>query len=228
MKDILYNPLKCQLVAMLIKSLKFVGEVADRLYTMAVQNLLIRNLLRIITPEEIADIATKHNGGKFLSLTDLVNERVERKIYRDFTSSDAVDEIHEEHTKQNNEKDGTAKILPFKNVDHTDLRPSEEGKKGPGFVFQAIRTSQVAPPAEEFVSLQEKSPVVEHKEDENMSSFILVEKSRLKHSQKSLKQKEIINLYQKNSNIDVEHIKTTNQDPGASTEAGVLVNKKQY
>src|SRR5665647_19826 len=76
---------------------------------MAIQNFLIMNLLRLITPEEIGDIATKHNGGKFLSLTDLVNERVDHKIYRDFSSADSMDEIHDDHNKPLE-----AKILPFK------------------------------------------------------------------------------------------------------------------
>lgn len=204
-------------------------RLAEKLITMANQNLLIMNLMRIITPEEIADIATKHNGGKFLSLTDLVNERVEKEIYRDFSGNDSVDVIHEEHAQKQLEKE--AKILPFNlKEDQNVSNVAEEGT-----LFESrprlIATSQVV---EDFF----EQPVVgkgikeeikeEHVEDENMSSFILIEKSRLKRSQKSLKQKEIIDLYQKNSNIDVEQIKSTNQKPGDSNESGVLVNKKQY
>ncbi len=197
---------------------------------MAVQNLLIMNLLRIITPEEIADIATKHNGGKFLSLTDLVNERVERKIYRDFSSSDSVDEIHEEHAHQANEKSGVAKILPFNKKEvEAEVKTAriEHESPAPRFVVQSISTSQLKPEYEDQVE-PAKNPGSIHKEDENMSSFILVEKARLKNSQKTLKQKEIIDLYNKNSNVDVEHIKSTNQNPSTSGEGGVLINKKQY
>lgn len=202
---------------------------ADKKNTMAVQNLLIMTLLRIITPEEIADIATKHNGGKFLSLTDLVNERVDRKIYRDFTSVDSMDEIHEEHANQHNQTENSAKILPFKsekNEASMEVPPEElaPGEGAPKFVTHMRPTSQLKPVFEEEVV--EVRPV--HKEDENMSSFILIEKARLKQSQKALKQKEIISLYQKNSNIDVEQIKSINQHPSTSSEAGVLVNKKQY
>ena len=88
----------------------------------------------------------------------------------------------------------------------------------------AIRTSQVAEDYEEEEVVQK----VEHSEDENMSTFILVEKARLKKSQKVLKQKEIIDLYQKNSSVDVEQIKSMNSEAAQGTEAGVLVNKKQY
>jgi hypothetical protein len=90
-------------------------------------------------------------------------------------------------------------------------------------VAKAISTSQFA-----HQHLEEEVVKVEHNEEENMSSFILIEKARLKKSQKTLKQKEIIELYQKNSNVDVEQIKSTNQTPGEASEAGVLVNKKQY
>jgi hypothetical protein len=76
--------------------------------------------------------------------------------------------------------------------------------------------------------VKNQDPRMIHKEDENMSSFILIEKARLKQSQKTLKQKEIIDIYQKNSNVDVEQIKSTNNDPTSSSETGVLVNKKRY
>lgn len=166
---------------------------------MAAQNLLIMNLLRLITPEEIGDIATKHNGGKFLSLTDLVNERVEHKIYRDFTDPDSIDEIHQEHARNQE-----AKILPFKKA-------------------QAEEVEKVA--IEKNTETNEKEA---HKENENMSSFILIEKARLKRSQNVLKQKEVIELYQRNSNLDVEQIKSTNTNSAQADDAGVLVNKKHY
>lgn len=209
--------------------------MTDNVNTMAVQNYLIMNLLRLITPEEIAEIATKHNGGKFLSLTDLVNERVEHKIFRDFSSADSLDVIHDSMVKKNEEMAG-AKILPFEkneNFNHLELSAELEnvnvGAKGEAsiarekLIIKAIPTSQLVHQYDE-----EELVTAEHNEEENMSSFILIEKARLKKSQKTLKQKEIIELYQKNSNVDVEQIKSTNQTPSEASEAGVLVNKKQY
>ncbi|MDD4974500.1 MAG: hypothetical protein PHY93_09135 [Bacteriovorax sp.] len=185
---------------------------------MAIQNFLIMNLLRLITPEEIGDIATKHNGGKFLSLTDLVNERVEHKIYRDFSSPDSMDEIHDAHNQSTQ-----AKILPFK-------KPMVESEEVLGASEEVSSLSTMA-----FAGLEAKSEskkpqeeVVGHKDNENMSSFILIEKARLKRSQQILKQKEIIDLYQKNSHIDVEQVKSSNNNLAQALDAGVLVNKKQY
>lgn len=208
------------------------AQHADK-FIMAAQNSLIMNLLRIITPEEIADIATKHNGGKFLSLTALVDERVERNIHRDFTPTNAIDDIHDEHASYT-EKVEAAKILPFasplKANKHEFIPFEKEGAEKidlrSRLTVHIKHTSQAINYEDEEV-VEKHEPVV-HAEDENMSSFILVEKERLKQSQKSLKKKEIIRLYQKNSTIDLEQIKTSNKTAADSGEAGVLVNKKQY
>lgn len=187
--------------------------------SMAAQNFLILNLLRVITPEEIGDIATKHNGGKFLSLTDLVNERVEHKIYRDFSGADAMDEIHEAHNQVSQ-----AQILPFKKAnDEDELRPAEESESELQMPAKSIEEFQA-----QQIPVEEKPVEADHKENENMSSFILIEKARLKRSQQILKQKEIIDLYQKNSHVDVEAIKGSNTNLEEAREAGVLINKKQY
>lgn len=189
---------------------------------MAAQNFLIMNLLRVITPEEIGDIATKHNGGKFLSLTDLVNERVEHNVFRDFSSADAFEEMHEQHNQK-------AKILPFKktNDDFQETPKADDSEAEEVSSLSAMAEAHLAPDKKETTAQDQKQEVA-HQENENMSSFILIEKERLKRSQQSLKQKEIIDLYQKNSNVDVEQIKGSNNNFAQAKEAGVLVNKKQY
>lgn len=190
---------------------------------MAIQNLLIMNLLRLITPEEIGDIATKHNGGKFLSLTDLVSERVEHNIYRDFSTPESTDKIHEEHSNNNQ-----AKILPFRKIDSTgepQVPIAGESNDNPASLTDLANANLEN---QETGSAEETSAEAQHKENENMSSFILIEKARLKRSQQILKQKEIIDLYQKNSNVDVEQIKGSNTNLAQAKEAGVLINKKHY
>lgn len=184
---------------------------------MASQNFLIMNLLRLITPEEIGDIATKHNGGKFLSLNDLVMERVEHNIHRDFSSPDSMNEIHELHATS-----AQAKILPFKTREE-EQSPTDET---PIATDSEAQVSLTALGDMAILEIQEKE--IKHNEGENMSSFILIEKERLKRSQHVLKQKEIIDLYQKNSNVDVEQIKGSNQNRSQDKDAGVLVNKKHY
>lgn len=189
---------------------------------MAAPNFLIMNLLRLITPEEIGDIATKHNGGKFLSLTDLVNERVEQKIYRDFSGADSMDEIHEAHAISSQ-----AKILPFKKPNEADAAIVED-EGGAVSLTEMANANLDSALATGLTKAGKDEPVAEHIESENMSSFILIEKARLKRSQQILKQKEIIDLYQKNSHVDVEQIKGSNNNLDQAREAGVLINKKHY
>ena len=185
---------------------------------MSVQNFLIRKLLRLITPEEIGEIATKHNGGKFLTLTGLVKERFEHNIHRDFTSLNSVDDIHDDHNLINE-----AKILPFKKLNNVDEKQNPNNNEITSLTETAHESISVKPASE---SVPEE--VVAHKADENMSSFILIEKARLRRSQETLKKKEIIVLYQKNSLVEVEQIKNTNNNLTQEADTGVLVNKKHY
>lgn len=190
---------------------------------MAAQNFLIMNLLRLITPEEIGDIATKHNGGKFLSLNDLVTERVEHNVHRDFSRSDSMNEIHESHATN-----ALAKILPFKNREEGHELVSEAASIAGDEAVVSL-TAIVDEGGEENCENEKNTEKeIVHNEGENMSSFILIEKERLKRSQHVLKQKEIIDLYQKNSNVDVEQIKGSNKNRSQDKDAGVLVNKKHY
>jgi hypothetical protein len=193
---------------------------------MSAQSLLIQNLLRILTPEEIGDIATKHNGGRFLSLNDLVNERIDKKIYRDFSTQDYMEEFHE--------KSKGAKILPFKksgeeSTDGASEKNFTDQDGAEGVAHQSLTEAGEAHLSRRNANSEDPPAQNEiHDDGENMSSFILIEKARLKRSQKMLKQREIIDLYQKNSNVDVEQIRGSNTNLEQSSEAGVLVNKKQY
>lgn len=186
---------------------------------MAIKNQLIMTLLRIITPEEIAEIATRQNGGRFLMLNDLLKERIEKKIYRSFSTPEEMDNVYLAHSgnkkpNENNDEDqeieSEAKILPF------DVSKMENGTFK-SFDESAIETTK----NESTVS-----------ENQNTSHFILSQKTKLEKSQKTLKEKEIIELYKKNVSVDVEEIKGQRRDEekgkSASAANGVLVNRKHY
>lgn len=187
---------------------------------------MIMNILRIITPEEIGEITTKHNGGKFLSLTDLIDERLEKNIFRDFSGSESGN-LHE------------AKILPFKRDEDRDVGGAASFVKesvADDTIFNSLPDEEA--PIENLSALMEKENgdlshdeeemSQDHQQDENMSSFILIEKERFKRSQQVLKKKEIMELYQQTAKVEVEQIKHTNQNLTSSALGGVLVNKKQY
>ena len=185
---------------------------------------MIMNILRIITPEEIGEITTKHNGGKFISLTELIDERLDKNIIRDFSGGES----------SNNHE---AKILPFKRNEDRDVGDLASFHH----TQNEIGSTSKAEHAVEEGEIQNLSELLEenetghiesdtnsHQQDENMSSFILIEKERFKKSQQFLKKKEIMELYQQTAKVEVEQIKHTNQNLTSAALGGVLVNKKQY
>jgi len=122
-----------------------------------------------------------------------------------------MEEIHE----QKEMADRPAKILPFKKGESevkTSLTPETAAVS-----LSSLAQGSLAGGAEAIAQSLEEEKVV-HAEGENMSSFILIEKERLKRSQKILKQKEIIDLYQKNGNVDVEQIRSSNSNFTQSNE----------
>lgn len=182
---------------------------------------MIMNILRIITPEEIGEITTKHNGGKFLSLTDLIDERLEKNVYKDFG-------IAEDGTQHE------AKIIPFRRGEDYNV-----GDSGAERVLSEESTEEVTGPneGEELVEASEANEIEvvadsekikEHDQSENMSSFILIEKERFKRSQQVLKRKEIMELYQQTAKVELEQIRHANQNLASGILDGVLINKKQY
>lgn len=176
---------------------------------------IFQNLLRIITPEELGELTSKHNGGKFLSLTELVEERLD-DIVRDFSSDEAYDQTPSK-----------AKILPFKKPTNTEevLELSEdENTEVDGEIHHAELKNS------EAIEVKEKSTEVvpEYNEKDNLSTFILLEKARLKRSQQTLKQKEIIQMYSQNAAVDIEQVKVEKENLNKSARSGVLVDKKQF
>ena len=194
--------------------------------------------MHLITPEEIGEITTKHNGGKFLGLTDLATERLKKGYSRDFSKS--IEQAPKDESPLG-ENLGLAKIIPFQTKESEDLElqtPSLDPQK----LTQKLKSDEglrahrldIKNPIKKIREDENKTPlegglVVEHSEGETLSTFILIEKEKLKKSQQALKQKEIVQLYQKNLNVDVEQVRAELEDEEhASIENGILINRKQY
>lgn len=60
------------------------------------------------------------------------------------------------------------------------------------------------------------------------SSFIFKEKKRSEHVQRKIKGREIIEAYQKSSEVNVKQEKALRDDLSKSYKVGVLINKRQY
>ncbi len=172
------------------------------------QNLLFE-VLRILTLEEIAELATSSEVAEKYSLTEMMDKRLESK------SSEA-------------------KILPFdreeKEEEETSLGRDDEIEEEEMHQTEAAEVvdEQVEEDADVF-KLSDMFKVEEVVEEEKVDTtkFILEEKERFKKSRRDLKGKEILKLYQSNAAVSVEQEKKNKKNLSKSTHSGVLVNKKQ-
>ena len=109
---------------------------------------LLRKLLRIITPEEISDIAVKYNEeGRVVALTDILRDRIFRNMNRDFAKLSYKDELLEDEEK----------ILKFKKIkesEHFQERASSENYEYASPVYRVeMRPNTQIKENEDFISL---------------------------------------------------------------------------
>lgn len=181
---------------------------------------LFRKLLRIVTPEEVSEIATKYSDiGRIVSLTELLKEKLFKNVHRDFSklaSLDGFDDDFDNELDVIHEIDAIESKTLAQEIDSQLISPS---------IRIGMRPTQQIKENEDFIQLN--SFLKNDVEDKNMSAFIIEEKERLKKSQNTLKKKEVLSLYEKNSNLDSEEIKNENKSKNESAKIGNLINKKQ-
>jgi hypothetical protein len=171
---------------------------------MLANNFLLNSILRVLTPEEINELTTTSTGENRVSLTDIINQRLDG-VGHDFSDNETM-----------------AKILPFKraNEQEEDVEEAVEVQAGDRcneFIERFLERRKVSDTA-----LDSKGELVE------TSSFIFKEKERFAYSQAKLKQKEVLGLYKQNAAVDVDQVRALKDDLSQSAQSGVLVNKKQY
>ena len=160
---------------------------------------LLNDLMRILTPEEISELTSTSSGNSRVELTDLLNS---------FEDGEVINDIEEY----------SAKILPFKKSD--EIEEEITYKAGPKVIEYINHFYHKK-------SLGDTSKSTDGKSVET-STFIIKEKERFQYVQAKLKKKEVMSLYMKNANVDIEQEKTLKDDMAKSSRSGVLVNKKQF
>lgn len=191
---------------------------------MGVRNLFA-DILRILTPDELRSLTTVSESEQLFSLTEMMeNEFVTPRL-------------REKKSIKTTSSDAKAKILPF--TSSVEISKSEENKNSAEalaiVVAEEIKSGEikatemnvrVGPQDEVF-----KEPSIENSESENnvidIGDFIIREKSKLKDSQKKLKEQEVFGLYRKSAAVDLEQEKLLKNDMSKSANGGILVNKKQ-
>ena len=149
-------------------------------------NSLIK-LFRLLTPDEIQELTKISSGEGRVSLTKLLQERLDL---------DVPVEKKEEQSKDDTDDN----VLDFKK------KKVEEKDEGP--LKKADRKD---------FNINKKGVV-----------FILDLRDKLEYVRKILKKKEVIELYDQISNIDIEHERVNKDDMKKSSVSGILVNKRQY
>ncbi len=181
---------------------------------------LVKNLLRILTPEEIAELTTSSSERKKVDLSLLIQSDLGGENYQE------VMERLQSSSESQEEEEGEAKILPFE---------GEEASEEVKFTFQAGQ--RVHALMEEygkvFAELDKK--VLGPKRFPKKKSFsgkkqtselILEQKKKLHDSYSKIKSLEVLSLYQETNATEV-HKKTSEEDFSYSSKLGVLINKKQ-
>ena len=172
---------------------------------MAAQNIILTNILRLLTPEEINELTTRSEGVNRFNLTEMLDQDMSEGL------------IFEE-----NENGDGAKILPFKKeIDEDDVIDKEvafiAGEKVSEYMQHYFIKNSLGNTATDSSG-----------NTLDTSVFILNEKKRFQYSQAKLKEKEVIGLYKKNASVDIEQEKSIKDDMSKSTKYGVLINKKQF
>lgn len=182
---------------------------------------LVKNLLRILTPEEIAELTTSSSEKKKVNLSLLIQSDLNGENYIE------VMETYQNPDDGNDEKElGEAKILPF---------GEEEVEEEVSFVFQVGQrvNSLIEEYGKVFAELDKK--VVGAKRFPKKRSFsgkkqtselILEQKKKLHESYSKIKSQEVLSLYQETNSNEVQK-RTKDEDFSYSSKLGVLINKKQ-
>jgi len=179
--------------------------------------LLIMNLMRVLTPEEINDLTTTYCGEKRVSLTSLMVDGPDSK---------KPEEVEEDQNQ--------AKILPFnKKESEVFKQASTAEEKNQYFCGEEIQKlfRKLYGLKENSMAgvIQDEAPDVDItiKEKKSASTFILEEKVKLESSQRKLKSSDIIKTYKQVLSVDLEIEKKHKDDLRWSSSQGQLINKKQ-
>ncbi|MCR9206011.1 MAG: hypothetical protein NXH75_15620 [Halobacteriovoraceae bacterium] len=180
---------------------------------------LIRNLLRILTPEEIADLTTSSSGMKKVSLSLVLESDLIGKNYRD-----VIQELQEEEEP---EDDGKAKILPFDEEVENEIKPIsiQAGQRVHALIQEY---NKVFKELDKKVLGPKRFPKRSSSGNRKQTSVLILEqKAKLHSSYAKIKSKEVMSLYQQSSNTEVRKSSEDEKDFSISSNQGLLINKKQ-
>ena len=213
-------------ITMVAYTIKEIPECADKVMrsTMAFETSLLDSLFRLLTPNEINELTTTSGDNKKIPLSLIGDGFVNGKDYQQVLRESSDEPESTEHE---------AKILPFGSDSDSDENDHEASSELESltcakeveslltyFVEQCkIWDSNVLGASRPGLNLN----AIKKKET---STFIIDEKKKFEVSSSKLKSVEVLDLYRKNSKVDIELQKNNKEDLSKASQSGVLVNKK--
>lgn len=192
---------------------------------------IIRQLLRLFTPEEINELTTTSIGRKKVSLTQLVTKRINNESISESDFAQVDDDDDE------NAVEHEAKILDFNSTNESDNIDDEQSEEAvEEYILECgQKVEAVLRKFQKNCSEWDKKINNSSRPKRNLdgvrkkevSTFILEEKQKIEKSYSMLKSVEIMALYRKNSQVDIEQQKNNKDDLNKAAQSGLLINKKQ-
>ena len=198
---------------------------------------ILRNILRLITPEEVEQLTTILDPTYKIPLTSILEKYFWGSGEKDKkdNAAQAEDESKVGHpietTNSDTAQTSQAKILPFNKSSEESSSVATSSLAATS--KDATNTSSAIIPAKiktvrkvvNGVLLEEEEIVEEEKIDR--VAYIIEEQMRSKESQRKIKMQEIYDLYKQTAAVAIDQEKKLKGDMARSANVGVLINKKQ-
>lgn len=183
---------------------------------------LVKNLLRVLTPEEIAELTTSSSERKKVDLSLLLRSDLDGADY-----NEVMDNLQDSPSDDDSGSPEEAKILPF------DSEQEEVEKvtfqTGQRVLHLLSEYSKVFSELDKKVLGPKRFPKRKGSYGKKQTSeLILEQKEKLHASYSKIKSMEVLSLYQNTKKNEVrKREKDSKEDFSFSSQLGVLVNKKQ-
>ena len=192
---------------------------------------ILKNYLRLLTWEELVEIASVFDSTSMIPLTDFLTKEVLINKSANFQEIPDV---------SNNK---SAKIIPFikdgisKSNDESNEQETSDDYEFDKYdqeIIEAKEKNVIEVNKNGSFSIYDREEELHRKKHElkkiNIGEFILKQKNKLKQCQKKLKKKEIYLLYKNNSSVDIRVNKGEDEKQkgiNVSSNCGLLINKRQ-
>ncbi|MCP4913682.1 MAG: hypothetical protein GY909_11250 [Oligoflexia bacterium] len=190
---------------------------------------LLSCLFRLLTPNEINELTTTSGGKKKVPLS---------LIGQGFIDGVDYEEVMNQANSKKSEVVHEAKILDFnskaENSGALEHENSEALEQEASVLECGSDVSSLLAYFSEQCRNWDKNVLGESRPKLNLnaikkketSTFIIEEKKKLEASTSKLKGVEVLDLYRKNSKVDIELQRNNKEDLSKASQSGVLVNKK--